>query len=491
MLRPYQERAIQMVRERHKDRPLLCLPTGAGKTSVAAEIIRRATDRGRRAIFLVHRRELVDQAVDRLAQFGVKAGRIIAGHPESRGNPAQVASIPSLLKRDHCPADLVIVDECSHAVSASWARCLARYPAATIIGLTATPIRLDGKGLGDLFGCILEPITTRELIDQGYLIEPRVFAPPIDLSKVRVQAGDYSIPELAERVSGLVGSITKTWQTHAAGQSTVAFAVNVEHSLKIRDAFRAIGVRAEHVDYQTPHAERARILSDLKLARIDLVSQVQLLTEGWDMPALQCAILARPTKSLALFRQMVGRVMRPPGPVLVLDHAGNHNEHGTVTEPVVWTLETATKRVSAGPAVRTCTVCFCVIPPLADVCPECGAPCTRVSEAVQPGVENPGELIEFGSVPARVYEKAAPDDKLEAYIRLVRVASEKDYRLGWARMQYKERFGTWPRLGEVERAEYKCSGHEWEPKEYGWKKVLRCKRCFAQTSAVHAGHDGA
>ena len=467
-----------MVRERARERPLLCLPTGAGKTSVASEIIRLTTLRGRRSVFLVHRRELVDQAVARLRHFGVDTGIIAAGYPEHRSRPVQVASIPTLLKRDHAPADLVIVDECSHAVSASWSRCLERYEGALIIGLTATPIRLDGKGLGDLFGCIVEPVTTRELISAGYLVEPRVFAPPVDLSRLRVRAGDYAIPELAERMTKLVGSITKTWQQHAAGQSTVVFAVNVEHSLAIVDAFRAIGVRADHVDYKTAAGERARILRDLRNGKLDMVSQVQLLSEGWDLPTLKCAVLARPTKSLALFRQMVGRVMRPPGPVLVLDHAGNHHEHGLVTEAIPWSLDTPVKRTAQGPAVRTCIVCFAVIAPGLDACPACGAACVRISEGVAPQVENPGELVEFAAPPAKVYEKAPQDEKAEAYRKLVRSASMNDYRLGWARMNYQKRFGTWPRFGEIEREEYECSKHDWEPKEYGWKKVLRCKRCF-------------
>ena len=480
MLRDYQILAIDMVRERAKDRPLLCLPTGAGKTSVAAEIIRRATERGKRSVFLVHRRELVDQAVERLAQFGVKAGRILAGHPESRTRPVQVASIPTLLKREHWHADLVIVDECAHATSESWSRCIGRYPDAIVVGLTATPIRLDGRGLGDLFGCIVEPVTTAELVQRGYLVAPTVFAPPVDLRGVRVQAGDYAIPELVERMTKLTGSITGTWLQRAQGQSTVVFAVNVEHSLAIVDAFRAIGVKSDHVDYKTATGERARILRDLRNGKLDLVSQVSLLSEGWDMPTLQCAILARPTKSFALFRQMVGRVMRPPGPVIVLDHAGNHLEHGMVTDPVQWSLDAKEKRPSTAESVRTCMECFAILPPLATVCSVCGAVIKSRDEATPPAVDNPGVLVQMIAVASR-------DQKQDAYRRLVRIANENEYKLGWARKQYQAKFGTWPRLGDIEREEYRCSAHEWEHKVYGWKQVEQCKRCFAQVSRAITG----
>lgn len=478
-LRDYQLRAIDMVRARANDRPLLVVGTGAGKTTIAAEIIRRTTERGKRSIFLVHRRELVDQAVDRLAQFGIHAGRILAGHPERRDRLVQVASIPTLLRREHWPADVCFVDEAAHAVSASWSEVIKRYDGSLVIGLTATPIRLDGRGLGDLFGCIVEPVTTRELIDRGYLVEPRVFAPPVDLSGIKIRAGDYDLPQLAERMNKLTGSITREWQRWASGQSTVAFAVNCDHSRAIVSAFEALGVRAAHVDYSMSHKPRAQILRDLREGRLDLVSQVQLLSEGWDLPTLQCAILARPTKSLALFRQMVGRVMRPPGPVVVIDHAGNHHEHGLVTEPIEWSLDSVRRRsASDAPAVRTCRECFCVIPPTADVCPECGAPCVRVSTAIPPAVENPGQLVELNlaarpPLPPRSEREAA-------YRRMVQSASFKGRKLGSARAIYKERFGEWPRFGNVEMSEYKCVTHEWEQRQWG----VRCKRCLRSPAAT-------
>jgi superfamily II DNA or RNA helicase len=295
-------------------------------------------------------------------------------------------------------------------------------------------------------------------------------------------AGDYSLPELAERMNKLVGSITGTWQKHAAGQRTVAFAVNVEHSLAIVDAFRALGVKAEHVDYGTAAGERARILRALRSGDVTLVSQVMLLSEGFDMPVLSCAILARPTKSLALFRQMVGRVMRPPGPVLVLDHAGNHHEHGLVTTPIAWSLDSAVRRPSTGEPVRTCKECFAVIPPGADECPACGAPAQRTVEATPPKVENPGELVELDmSAPER---NAPRDEKAEEYRKLVKYASHMGYKLGMARMRYKVRFGAWPKFYDMERELYTCPGHEWEQKTYGWKSVLRCAICYETHKAV-------
>ena len=474
-----------MLRERHRDRPLLCLPTGSGKTSVAAEIIRSAVAKGHRCIFLVHRAELVDQAVDRLAEFGVPAGRIHAGHPEDRALPVQVACIPTLVRRKHWPAQLVIVDECSHAVSESWSKCLARYDGvpwrgaaqvdgAFVIGLTATPIRLDGKGLGDIFGAIVEPVSTRALIAAGYLVEPRVFAPPVDLSKLPVRGGDYAIPELAARMQKLTGSITKTWLERAAGMKTVAFAVNIEHSQAIVEAFVALGVRAAHIDGGTAHGQRADTLADLRAGRLDMVSNCMVLSEGWDLPSLQCAILARPTKSLALFRQMVGRVMRPPGPVLVLDHAGCHHEHGVVTEPYEWSLEDKPKRKAEDVAesVRTCPKCYAVLPPAVRVCPECGDEMTR-EEAEPPGVDNPGVLVEFEPP-----KRGTREEERAWYTSVVNEASVTRRSLGWARYRFKDRFGVWPKLKQVEIDEYECPSCVWERKQLGPREVMRCKNCY-------------
>lgn len=483
-LRDYQERAIQMLRERIKDRPLLCLPTGAGKTSVAAEIIRRATERGKRSIFLVHRLELVGQAVDRLAQFGITAGQIMAGVKPQLDLPVQVASIPTLIRREHWPADVVIVDECAHAVSSSWSKIIDRYKDAFLIGLTATPIRLDGRGLGDLFGRIIEPVTTRELIDRGFLVEPKVFAPPIDLHGVKITAGDYNVPQLAERMQKLVGSIPATWMERARGLRTVAFAVNVEHSEAIVAAFRALGVPSEHIDYRMGYKRRNAVLGALRDGSVTIVSQVQLLSEGWDLPALQCAILARPTKSLALFRQMVGRVMRPPGPVLVLDHAGNHHEHGLVTTPIDWSLDTPIKKKNViGSAVRTCPTCFAIVSAGIEACPECGAVLGR-DEAERPGVENPGELVE---VYPRVIVKATAAVKAEEYRKLVSTASDRGYTVGWARFRYKDRYGVWPRLRTVERGSYRCPGHKYTLKEYAaHKRVMRCEFCYEERPSLSA-----
>lgn len=252
ILRDYQQRAVTDIRaalSRHRA-VVLALQTGGGKTVIACEIIRRVIERGRRVLFVVHRIELVEQAVARLEAFGIRPGVIKAGYREHRDRPIQVACVPTLIRREFPPADLVILDECHHGVSASWLRVVRHYrdAGAWTLGITATPLRLDGKPLGDVFDAIVEPVTTADLIRDGHLIEPTVFAPPLDLAGVRTRMGDYALPELVERVSPLTGHVTKTWAEHGRGLRTLAFACNVKHSRMLEDAFRAVGARVAHVD---------------------------------------------------------------------------------------------------------------------------------------------------------------------------------------------------------------------------------------------------
>lgn len=482
-LREYQDRAVSEIRAafgRHRS-VCLALQVGGGKTVIACDVIRRALKRGTRVLFVVHRIELVEQACERLRAFGIEAGIIKAGFHEDRARMVQVACVPSLVRRNFPPAELVIFDETHHVVSASWLSVLNSYrqSGAWILGITATPLRLDGKPLGDAFEAIIEPVTTRELIEGGFLLNPTVYAPPsIDRKGLHVRGGDYALPELAARMQKLTAPITDYWHLYCRGKRTLVFAVNIEHSRQIEDALRARGARIAHIDGTTDRGTRASVNARLRSHELDVVTQCQIWTEGLDIPELEALIIARPTKSLGLHRQMIGRVMRPaPGKsvALVLDHAGNHHEHGQVADPVAWTLLGRVKREAAEP-VRTCPACFAIVPPDAVLCPECGAALTNREEVDPPGVDNPGVLVAFDGI----HRKATTADKEREYRAMVQTASDRSYKLAWARMRYQQMFGVWPRFRALEEAEYRCAAHEWEAKEYGPRSVTRCARCYRQ-----------
>ena len=352
-------------------------------------------------------------------------------------------------------ADLIIVDECHHARAESWNAILDAYPESTIIGLTATPCRGDGRGLGNLFDELVEVSTVAELTKLDFLVPTKVFAPVRpDLTGVKVQRGDYVESELADRVNTakLVGDIVEHWlKLNPDRRRTVIYAVNVAHSVHIRDEFRRAGVLAEHIDGTTPIEERDRILAQLAAGQIEIITNCQVLTEGWDCPEVGCIVLARPTKSLGLYRQMTGRGLRPAtgkADVLVLDHSGAVFQHGFVDDPTEWVLhedkraenKAHAKRGQSGgpPALTTCPECDAVRME-GRPCPVCGwHPVVKPKQVVTAD----GQL---GAVDRdRSVTRPSGDERLNFYRQLLYIARERGYKDGWAWHQTKEKFGIPP-----------------------------------------------
>ena len=250
------------------------------------------------------------------------------------------------------PADLVVIDECHHALAKSWREIIDAYPEAVLLGLTATPCRGDGRGLGGIFETMIECPQVEELIQLGFLVRTRNYAPvDPDLSGVRTVAGDYVESQLADRMDRpkLIGDIVTHWHKYGELRKTVAFAVNVAHSIHLRDEFVRSGVRCEHIDGSTPKCERDATLARLASGALQVVTNCMVLTEGWDMPEASCCILARPTRKMGLYRQMIGRVLRPAEgkpDAIVLDHSGAVFRHGFVEDHVEWTLDPDRRAVS-------------------------------------------------------------------------------------------------------------------------------------------------
>lgn len=463
--RPYQLDAVEKSRRliaRGAKRILLVLPTGGGKTVIASYIIARALERGSRVLFLAHRRELIFQTVRKLVAMGVAPERVsfLLGQeklvPLDDGTrravlrnptaPVQVASIDTFRNRVPPPADLVFIDEAHRALSAGYRNAVEAYPGAVVLGLTATPYRADGKGLGDVFQELVAIATPQMLIDEGYLVAPRVFTVPSgslpDLSKVKTRGGDYAEEQLAEACdrASLVGDIVEHWKKHAGDRRTVAFSVNVEHSKHIVERFVAAGVAAEHLDGMTPADERAAILARLERGDTRVVSNCGVLCEGWDMPSVKVCILARPTKSTGLYLQQAGRILRPHAgeTAIILDHAGCAVAHGLPQDEREFSLEAKKKRrrkaADDGPPCKTCEGCFAVVPSSARVCPECGRE-FPASEAGPPD-EVDGQLVEVK--PVSLHEKRCWWNELCAQAR------REGRRSGWASYEYKKRFGVWP-----------------------------------------------
>lgn len=487
-LRPYQVDGVERVRAKlrtGKRRVLFVLPTGGGKTVVAAHVVASAIALLSRVLFVAHRRELIKQAFCKLVRNGIapsSIGIIMAGVESklvdaiapspatlsddelwriyARRRPTaavQIASVDTLRNRQNPPADLVIIDEAHRCLAASYRALVDGYPSAVHIGLTATPWRADGRGLGEVYEDLVAIATPRELIDLGFLVEPRVFTVPAkdlpDLSGIRMKGNDYDEKALAIAVDkiGLVGNIVEHWQKHSGWQRTVAFAASVAHSRHIADRFKSAGIAAEHLDGETPAHERDAILGRLERGETLVVSNCGVLCEGWDQPSVKCCILARPTKSTGLYLQQAGRILRPweNARAIILDHAGCALEHGLPQDEREFSLTSSRKR-KAGPTAtpcRTCEDCYAVLPISAKVCPECGF-VFAAGESREVPEEAMGELIEVR--PASVDEKKAYWD------HLCHVAAERGYKSGWAFYRYKEKFGVAPqwKAPQSERATY-------------------------------------
>lgn len=466
VLRPYQENVIAQVRQEiaaGRRRILLVAPTGSGKTVIAAAIIESAAAKGNSVLFLDHRKEITEQTSRKLYAVNIDHGIIQAGFPARPGEAVQVASIQTLHARAirSCSIDLpnaavVVLDEAHHARASTYREILDAYPKAIILGLTATPCRGDGRGLGSLFEALVECPQVAELTAAGYLVPARIYAPSRpDLDGVRIARGDYVERELGERVNTaeLVGDIVEHWLKLAERRRTVLFAAGVAHSVHLRNQFRAAGVVAEHIDGSTPREERELILSRLAAGQVELVANACVLTEGWDAPSVSCLVIARPTKSLGLYRQIVGRVLRPhpdKEDCLILDHAGAVFEHGFPDDPINWELREdrraanprqAARSTGRLPALTTCPECRAVRME-GQPCPVCGWRPAPKPQAVEIAEGTLGRVD-----PARRPQQlplATPEERLQFHRELLWIAQERGRKPGWAAHHYRNKFGVWP-----------------------------------------------
>jgi DNA repair protein RadD len=447
-LRPYQAQAIAEARRAYAERNravLMVMPTGAGKTFTASTVVQGAAQRKNTTWWITHRRELASQASQTFYSLGIPHGLIQAGHMSDPRAVVQVASIQTIARRvDDLPEPaLIVFDETHHIGAATWDALFQRFPAARILGLTATPWRLDGTGLGHWYSAMVEGPSTAELIADGSLSPYRLFAPPApDLSGVATAAGDYQRGALAQAMNKpqIVGDAIGHYADLCPGKRAVVFAAGVENSRNIAAQFNAAGILAEHVDGSMPVDARDAAVARFRSGETLILSNADLFGEGFDVPAIEAAILLRPTKSLSLHLQQVGRALRPaPGKTeaIILDHAGNSLIHGLPDDPREWSLDDREKRRRAAPAeveARTCENCFFVYRPVPE-CPNCGyAPPVRVREIEQVD----GTLQEVVKTQAQRQRRLEERDcsTLDDWQALAR---QRGYKPGWAMIRWQAR----------------------------------------------------
>lgn len=442
-LRPYQTKAFDDVRAAYRRgirRICLVQPTGTGKTVTGCAITQAALLKDSHALWVAHRTELIEQASEKMDDAQLDHGIIMGQHWRTKPSQVQIASVATLARRTELPpANIVVIDECHHTPAGSWKKTANHYTnsGALLLGLTATPWRLDGKGLGEFFDLIIETITVESAIADGWLVPFQVYAPAnLDLSDVGTDMGDYRKADMRRAVDKpkLIGDIVGTWSKYADGRCTVVFACSVEHSLHIQAAFQAAGVTCGHVDGAMHKDDRKRVLVDLKSGAIQVCCNVDVLTEGWDLPRLSCVILARPTKSKGLWRQMIGRGGRPDkGKIdcIILDHAGCTAMHGLPTDPDEYDLRGIKKRAGVeAQSVRICESCYGANPGGTKVCMLCGAVFPVAMRSRMPDREA-GELIRV----------EAGTRQERHYARLQREAEKEGYNQGWIDERMEAIFG--------------------------------------------------
>lgn len=445
-LRPYQQQAVDLVRDSYRKgckRVCLTAATGAGKTVMFCYMAKYAVQKGNRVLVLVHRAELLDQAARSMSTFGLPHGVIAAGRPMNQIHPVQIASVQTIVNRLAIviPPDFIIVDECHHSVSDTYTRVFDAFPKATkILGVTATPERLDGKGLGDVYEDLVLGPQPAELIENGFLSKPIYYAPPVQFSLdgVYKTAGDYNKGELNEVMSkpSITGDCVEKYREILKGEPSIAFCVSVQHAKDTAEAFRQAGYTSECIDGKMNPIARRRLIEDLGARKLNVLTSCDLIGEGVDVPIVVGAILLRPTQSLGLHLQQIGRVLRTAHGkenAVILDHVGNLKRHGFAETYREWNLEGyAAKRKhekdkGEDSRFRQCSECYCCHEP-APVCPRCGFVYPVKSREIE--VVN-GDLIQVSAESLKQAEQASRRQEqgmAKTYTDLLKLAKQRGYK---------------------------------------------------------------
>lgn len=458
-LRPYQAEALFQLRStlaQQIRRIVLMMTTGAGKTQVASEIMQGAVAKGNRAFFIVDSLELVEQAQERFVADGMHVGVIQGQHLDTDYSaPVQVATIQTLKRRwtempDSLKPAVIVIDEC-HVLHQAHIDIIEECKARKIpvIGLSATPFR---QGLGQYFETLVVGATTPELTEQGYLAPAICYAPHVpDLKGVKTgKNGDWCEDALAEYMGDakLVGDVIEQWFKLGENRQTLFFGANVAHSKAVCAAFQAAGVKAMHIDgYEKDADYRKQIIDDFRSGKITVLCNVGILTKGFDAPETSCLILGRPTKSLMLHYQILGRGLRiAEGKTncIIIDHAGNCLRNGVPSDPLPTTLDDGKaghrldrkQREKTEPVDKPCAHCGHIS--TRHVCPACG-----FKPEVRRDVEvRDGELYEITTGTRKEW---TPDNVTSLYAELLGYCQLKGYQPGWAYHKCREYAGRAPR----------------------------------------------
>jgi superfamily II DNA or RNA helicase len=415
-----------------------------------------ASEKKNRIYFICHRQELVDQTAKTFRKFGLEFGFIAAGWPINFEALIQICSIDTLKNRlDKIPYPSVCIwDEAHHVAAGGWATVKGHFHKAKHIGLSATPERLDGKGLADYFEYMVLGPTVTWLIDEGYLSDYTLYsgAQSPDMSHVHTKMGDFvkSETEFIMDNSQITGGIIRHWKKNALGKRTIGFAVSIAHSNHIVEQFKQAGIRAIHLDGKSTSIERRAVAKSFANGDLDVLWNVGLFGEGYDLSAqadtdvtVDCVIDAAPTQSLAAYLQRVGRALRPKSDkskAILLDHADNWKRHGLPDDERNWLLEgdknRRKKSEEASILTRQCKQCYAIHKPAAS-CPECGYVYVIQSRDIE---EVEADMVEVNKEIARKEHKRE-QGAAQSLDDLIALGEKRGYKnaIGWASHIYTAR----------------------------------------------------
>jgi superfamily II DNA or RNA helicase len=461
-LRQYQKDALNgIIKSKRKGNKniLLQAATGSGKTVMASAYVKYCVEKGMKVLFLAHRRELITQCSEKLDAFNIKHGLIMAGKASELWHKVQVASIDTLRsrsltnKREELPqADLVIIDEAHRCLSQTYLKLISLYEDSYILGLTATPVRTDGRGLGHIFQDMIQAPSIKWLTEVGSLVKADYYAPTIpDLRSIKSSMGDYNSVDLEKEMNNpkLIGDIIASWKAIAKDKKTIVFASSVAHSISLAQSFIDLGVRAAHIDGGTDNDEREEILEAFNHGNLQVVCNCMVLTEGFDCPPAEICVLARPTKSLGMYLQMIGRVLRPhPGKekATIIDHSGAVYMHGFVDETVDWRLDPGKSLTIKEKKIERekeaaeiiCEGCFSMFSG-SNICPKCGHATEKKSQFMQV-IDKELGLVDKVTKEVKKKLKYTEDFKRDFYAMLLGHCMLRGFHSEWAAQTYKKRF---------------------------------------------------
>ena len=456
-LRDYQIQFVEDFRQALAEGDRYCvgvLPTGAGKTVIAAQIAQNVVKKGKRLLFMAHRDPLIFQTLDKFEAFGLDTGIIKSGNPLNLAAPAQIAQIQTLATGSiEVPDwDLLILDEAHYTSFFQFSEQLLEQSRGSrgkaVLALTATPYRLGKKSLADHYTRLILGPTVRSLTERGFLVPARYLGhEKLDLTRVGVSArtGDFDERQLQQALNtkALNQKLAQEYQRLAGKRRGIVFAVGIEHCKGITEAFNEAGIPAAFIDGSMSTKKREKVYTALKQDVIQAIISVGTLTEGYDEPLIECVVLARPTLSPALYEQMVGRGIRLCSDIgktdcIVYDFGtGNYQRFGRIDEPKEISLENMVRQENPIEVIN-CPKCSTYISARARICPECR---TILVEKVEP------ELEPFDDVPDEFASEQLSDEELEQrqqYRELLKTAYQQGYKPGWAIVRYKEEHGTFP-----------------------------------------------